>query len=444
MSFQTDLVAGSIRAGERTTTTPVSSGAGRATPPGLDVLILDAQYRQALTCMRVFSRAGLRVGTVACQSDAEGAPAFRSRWCRLRAVVPDVADDADAYVDTLLKVLETCPAQMVLPCHDGSIEAIRARRADLERHTAIPLGSEAALDIAVSKVRTLAVAQELGIAVPRSVLVTDTADVAAAIREVGCPAVVKPVQSWVERDGVGTRVTSEAVLTADEARASLNYMLSVGAHAVIQQWLPGRREAVSVMYARGTMWARFAQASHREFPALGGVSVLCESIPLLPDITDAAERLIRAIDLEGCSMVEFRRDAEGRPVLMEINPRIGGSVALAVSSGVNFPLLLRDWALGNPLVEVPAYQVGRRLRWLGGDIWNLKCAFDSQGRPDIPPRGRAVATFLSDFILRPSALEFVELSDMRPALVEMYHTVMRPFAGRIRKSLRRARDHGER
>jgi predicted ATP-grasp superfamily ATP-dependent carboligase len=412
-------------------------------PPSspLDVLVLDAHNRQALACTRVFARAGLHVGTAACASEAEHAPTFRSRWPRLRAVLPDIAADADAYVDALLGLLDAHPAQMILPCYDGSIEAIRARRSELERHTAVPLGSEAALDIAVSKVKTQAAAEELGIAVPRSILVKDVGEVAAAIREIGYPAVVKPTQSWVECDGAGIRLASETALSAEDAEASLRKMLSAGAQALLQQWLPGRREAVSVMYARGTMWARFAQASYREFPTLGGVSVLCEGIPLLPDITSAAERLIRAIDLEGCSMVEFRRDADGRPVLMEINPRIGGSVALAVASGVNFPMLLRDWALGQPLHEVSTYRAGRRLRWLGGDIWNLKYALERVGGPDVPPRGRAVATFLSDFILRPSALEFVDLGDMGPALVELQETVVRPFAGRMSKRLLRRLHH---
>jgi predicted ATP-grasp superfamily ATP-dependent carboligase len=407
---------------------------GRSAPAQpLDVLLLDAQSRQALACLRAYARAGMRVGAVACSADAAGAPSFRSRWCVLQAVTPDFAADANAYVDALLALLREHPTRMVLPGHDGSIEALRPRRAEVERLTALPLAAEAALDVAVSKARTLALAESLGIATPRSVLVDDLADVPAALRLVGVPAVVKPVQSWVERDGVGTRITSEPAQTEDAARRSLDYMLSVGGSAIIQQWLPGRREAVSLFYAADRMWARFAQVSYREFPVLGGVSVLSESIPLLPDITIPAERLVRAIDLEGCSMVEFRRDAAGTPVLMEVNPRIGGSVRLAIEAGVNFPMLVHAWATGGPLRAVGDYRTGRRLRWLSGDIWNLKCAFDSQGQPDVPPRGKALGTFFSDFVLRPATLDFVDPGDMLPAIVEMRETVGRHLLGRMRR-----------
>jgi predicted ATP-grasp superfamily ATP-dependent carboligase len=348
--------------------------------------------------------------------------------------VPDFAKDAAAYVDGLLGLLDEYPAQMMLPAHDGSIQALRTRRAQIERRIALPLASESALDIAVSKARTLALAEALGIAVPRSVPVSDIGDVPAAMEEVGVPAVVKPDQSWTERAGMGTRLSSEAVTTVDRAKQALEGVFAAGGRALIQQWLPGSREAVSLFYAHGRIWARMAQVSHREWPVLGGVSVLCESIPPLWDITDASERLVQAMDLEGCSMVEFRRDPDGRPVLMEVNPRMGGSVALAISAGVNFPKLLHAWALDEPLAEITSYRIGQRLRWLAGDVWNLKSVFESQGQPDVPPRGRAAGRFLLDFVRPANTLDVIAVDDIRPALIEMNQLVLVHTWSRVRRA----------
>jgi hypothetical protein len=58
---------------------------------------------------------------------------------------------------------------------------------------------------------------------------------------------------------------------------------------------------------------------------------------------EQAERLIREIDLEGYSEVEFRRDGNDIPYLMEINPRLSASVEIAVRCGVDFPHLLYQW-----------------------------------------------------------------------------------------------------
>jgi len=400
----------------------------------LDILLLDAEYRQTLAALRAYSRMGLSAGVVASVAEATGAPAFASRYARVRAIAPDFAADPRGYVDALLELLDMYPARMLLPAHDGSIAALRSRRAEIEQKTALPLASEAALEIAVSKPRTLAVAEQLGVAVPLSLLVTTPAEARAAFRALGQPTVFKPAQSWAENESGGARLSVNAVLSEEDAEREARYILQAGGQALAQEFLPGWREAVSVFYADGQILARFAQRSYREFPVLGGVSTLCESIPPTRDLIEPAERLVRAIGLEGCSMVEFRRDREDRPVLMEINARPAGSLALAVRCGVNFPQLLYNWALGRPLQPVASYRTGKRLRWLSGDIWNLNQTLAHQGQPDVSPRGRAIRTFFTDFALRPSALDFVAPRDMRPALVEFQHVVLRPLLRKARKS----------
>jgi predicted ATP-grasp superfamily ATP-dependent carboligase len=398
----------------------------------VDVLLLDAQYRQALATMRAYASVGLRVGAVACQSEAWWAPSMKSRWCARAASVPDFTDDRDAYVDAVLAVVKEWSPRLVVPAHDGSIEALRSRRSEFEQHTALALASEQALDVAVSKRRTLALGADLGLPVPRMIEVGEHDDIAATLSEVGLPAVIKPVQSWVASHGAGTRLSTHVVRSVDEAKESLDEIVLAGGEALVQEWVPGRREAVSLFYAYHQFWARLAQASHRDWPVLGGVSVLCETIPLLPDITTGAERLVRAIDLEGCSMVEFRRDRYGRAVLMEVNPRLGGSVALALAAGVDLPGLELAWKLGQPLEPVSAYRPGRRLRWLSGDIWHLKCVFDDQDQPDAPTRWRAAARFAADFAHPRTSIDTFHRGDQRPGLAEMDRFVLRHAIGRLR------------
>jgi predicted ATP-grasp superfamily ATP-dependent carboligase len=281
------------------------------------------------------------------------------------------------------------------------------------------LASDAALEVAVSKERTADLAASLGIDVPQSVAITDPSQLRAALAEVGLPAVVKPTRSWaVDSEGVGTRLSSTLAQTADDAAAALDWMLASGGSALVQRWLPGVREAVTLFYAHGRFWARFAQISHREWPTLGGVSALCESVPLRSDTTHSAERLIEAMDLEGCAMVEFRRDSEGRAVLMEVNPRMGASVGLAVRCGVNFPQLLYAWGMGEPIEQMDHYRVGKRLRWLVGEIWYVKSAFNGPS-PETAGRAEAVAKVISDLVLRPGRVDGFYLTDPWPALVEM-------------------------
>src|SRR5207245_4722359 len=112
------------------------------------------------------------------------------------------------------------------------------------------------------------------------------------------------------------------------------------------------RELVSLLCSRGEVLARFAQWAQRTRPPLGGASVLRQSIAIPPDIGPQAERLVREIDLEGYSEVEFRRDGAGVPYLMEINPRLSASVEIAVRSGVDFPHMLYQWTNGESVDRV--------------------------------------------------------------------------------------------
>jgi predicted ATP-grasp superfamily ATP-dependent carboligase len=404
--------------------------------PSLDVLLLDGQYRQALTCMRVYAQQGMSVGAVACESESDLFTTARSRWCSMSELVPDFDLDPPAYVDAVLDLVDRTGAAMVLPAHDGSIEVLRRRRDDFT-NCALPLPTDAALDVALSKERTLALAAELGIAVPDSVVVTDLADIPAATNQTGLPAVLKPQTPWVtDEAGRGTRLVGQLVGTRDEAMRAMEWLLTAGAtSALLQPWLPGTREAVTLFRADGRIWARFAQVSHREWPVLGGATVFCESIPLVPDISDSSERLVEAMDLDGCGMVEFRRDRGGRPVLMEVNARMGSSVGLAVRAGVDFPSLLLAWAIGRELRPVTTYRVGERLRWLVGDMWFLNTAFAREPGPDVPTPSRAVKTVLSDFVVRPSRLDRSSVMDPRPVLAEMRHTVRSHALPKVRRVL---------
>jgi predicted ATP-grasp superfamily ATP-dependent carboligase len=378
---------------------------------GLDVVMLDGDQRQALVTVRSLSRAGLRVGAF---GPGRWAPALRSRGCDAAGPVADAGEDAAGLVIDVLRLAETYRPRVVIPGTDGTVETLRAQRSAVEDRVALALPSEEALQVAVDKERTLALAESIGVPVPRSVWVQGAAEVDVAIAKVGLPAVVKPCRSWRTIAVGGERLTSVVVTTADDARRAVS-ALAPGGGVVVQEWVGGCRQAISLLRANGRTWARFAQVAHRMFPPLGGSSIVRESISLPADLTEYAEALLAATGLEGYAEVEFRRDASGRPRLMEINPRLSASVEVAVRAGVDFPLLIFKLAAGEQLVQAADPHVGVRMRWLGGDLRWLRATFRHQGEPDVPSRVRALASFAGEF-LRPASYDYLHLDDPLPAL----------------------------
>ncbi len=188
----------------------------------------------------------------------------------------------------------------------------------------------------------------------------------------------------------------------------------MGGAVLFQEFLSGRRESLSLFSANGEIYARFAFWGKRTTPPLGGIYTLRQAIAFPPDTGEQAERLVREIGLEGYSQVEFRRDAVGKPYLMEINPRLNMSIAHAVSAGVDFPYLLYQWASGEPLERVKCYATGGWMRHLNGDIRATAAAVRQRGRPGVPSAARAILDFCLCFFM-PMRYDYVDWKDPRPA-----------------------------
>jgi predicted ATP-grasp superfamily ATP-dependent carboligase len=385
---------------------------------GTDALVVDASMRQALVATRSLGRAGLRVGTAESPDLPDSSsrlPVFASRWSSWKALLPTYHCDPDLYARCVLGLADRQRLPVVIPSTDGSIAALRPWRNRFEeRGVSLAIAPEAALTIANDKQRTLDVAVGLGVRGPRTIPVTSAEDARSALREIGYPAVIKPPTSWVIGMPSSGRVTACVVVNEAEALDHVEHLSGRGSRAVVQQWVGGRRDAVNLFYAEGRVRAAIAQVAYRTAPVLGGVSVVRETIAMEDDLLMPTVALVEALNLEGYSEVEFRRDSKGRPVVMEINARLTAGIELAIRAGVDFPMMAWRWAGHEPIETVSGYRTGVRMRFLSGDfewLWeNLK----RRGRPDSVPPLAATGIFARDF-LRKQAYDYVDLADPIPA-----------------------------
>lgn len=377
-----------------------------------DALVLDGKLRQSLATVRSLGSRRLRVAVLE-TADSGGAPTFSSRWCRQRFICP-ASQGTDAYLTYLEEVLDRTDARVLISSSDATIALIRRHRERLERRVRIALAKEPALSTVINKEQLLVIAKQLGVGVPHTVTVGSVSEVAAALHEIGLPAVVKPVESWSWDGQQGSRIVPQLVATPDEARRAVEELTRFGGVTLFQEFLSGRRESLSLFYANGEVLARFAFWGKRTYPLLGGIYALRQAIDFPPDTGEQAERLVREIGLEGYAQVEFRRDAAGKPYLMEINPRLNMSIAHAVSAGVDFPYLLYQWANGEQINRVKNYRAGGWMRHLEGDIRATAAAVRERGRPGVPSPARAIFDFCLSFFI-PMRYDYVDWRDPLPA-----------------------------
>jgi predicted ATP-grasp superfamily ATP-dependent carboligase len=81
-----------------------------------------------------------------------------------------------------------------------------------------------------------------------------------------------------------------------------------------------------------------------------------------------ATDLLKHYDWHGVAMVEFKiRASDRKPILLEVNPRIWGSINLSILAGVDFPYLLYKMAKEGDVDPVLNYRIGIQSRNFLGD-----------------------------------------------------------------------------
>jgi predicted ATP-grasp superfamily ATP-dependent carboligase len=215
-------------------------------------------------------------------------------------------------------------------------------------------------------------AQRLGVPVPETLRATSAEEIAAAAREIGYPAVLKPTRSRFEHEGAVIATAVRIVRRETDLSATFARTAWLGKiPCLVQEFVPGHGAGVFTVYGKGGALAWFAHRRIREMPPSGGVSVLCESAPVDAELMDYSERLLADARWFGPAMVEFRIGPQGRPYLMEINGRFWGSLQLPIDCHVDFPWLLLLAARGEEVQGPGSYRTGKRLRWLLRDVDNL-------------------------------------------------------------------------
>jgi protein-tyrosine-phosphatase/predicted ATP-grasp superfamily ATP-dependent carboligase len=359
------------------------------------VLVLDGHSAAALATVQSLGRAKVAIDLA---SEDSGCLAFRSRYPRRRLAQPSTVPELE-FLGWLRDLDAREGYDLVVPSTELSLLALRHLSPHDPLRARAVLATDESLDVALSKERTWQLARDVGIPVPDSALV-ETLDRVPPVT--AYPVVIKPVRTVSVVDGQPV-LLAPAVVSDDTTRlAYLQRWLSSGPLQQ-QAYVSGRGVGIEWLYDRGRAVWVFAHERIHETPLTGGASCYRRSIrppdgPLL-----ASRRLLDRLQWHGVAMVEFRMDGDGTFWLMEINPRLWGSLPLAIDAGVDFPLGLLRLARGEPVPEQPEYRVGRYARNLGGDVAWIKANLSADRRNPLlltRPRFRSLLEYLRPLIGR--------------------------------------------
>ena len=172
---------------------------------------------------------------------------------------------------------------------------------------------------------------------------------AAAGEQWQFPIIVKP------RSGAGSRGVRLV-----HSRADLD-ALGHDETLIAQELLPGDEYSVDVIAnADGHVVAAVPRTRTR---VDSGVSIAGLTVRD-PQLEATATAVAQAIGLTGVANVQLRRDTNGVPALLEVNPRFPGAMPLTIAAGVDMPSLALDLALGLDLPERVEFREIANVRFL--------------------------------------------------------------------------------
>jgi len=238
----------------------------------------------------------------------------------------DATADSGDLIGALNTLIHEWGIDLVVPAHDSVIPLLAARHEHLLAAAAVPDADTAAL--CRDKRLTHARLRPLGI-VPG---------------DAGAPSCTYPIFA---KPAIGQG--SQGAERIDDA-ARHRQLLESGTPHVFSEYLPGEEYTVDCISDAAGMLLH--AAPRRRLRVKGGISVRTEPV-VAPELATMAAAIAGELHLRGAWFFQVRRDRHGVPKLLEVAPRIAGSMALSRMRGVNFALLHVYAHLGRPFAVLP-------------------------------------------------------------------------------------------
>jgi carbamoyl-phosphate synthase large subunit len=259
-----------------------------------------------------------------------------------RTLVP-AGDDPGFVAAALARCLDLA-VDVLVPTVDTELRPLAQARGEFARAGVdLLLAPDPALAVTLDKLALIRHCTGT-IRVPRTELLADTDPGSWQY-----PVAVKP------RSGSGSRGFSVARAAAELAA------LRTRDGFLVQEYLPGQEYSIDVLAdAAGHVVASVPRVRVR---VDSGVSVAGRTVHD-PELELLGRQVATITGLTYIANIQFRQNRAGQPALLEVNPRVPGTLPLTVASGVDMPRLALDSLRGRPIPDWVAFRELAMVRFL--------------------------------------------------------------------------------
>ena len=280
-------------------------------------------------------------------------------------VVPPGA--STEYIPRMLEIAEKEEVDVLLPLSTYELMPLSKNKAKFERiGTKVMVSDPKPLEIANNKGKLYEFLRKKEIPTPDAIMVNSLAEFERAVFKLGYPDVPVCVKPQISKGGRGFRILKKDIdkvdllinYKPDNTITTLEDIISILEIAnpfpklVVMEYLPGKEYSVDLLVKEGEPLITIPRS--RDLTKLG-ISFI-GTVEDNKEIREMANKIVRAIGLDYNINLQLKYSSEGIPKIIEVNPRVSGTIVLCTGAGVNMPYLGVKMALGEEIPQIkPKY-----------------------------------------------------------------------------------------
>jgi len=270
---------------------------------------------------------------------------FKSRYISRYSKIPKSKGNEEAYIQAIEKILRADEYDLLLPFGNNAYHAICMAQERINQLTKILVPSKKNHIIAYDKYETFKHCRKIGIPVPRTYYGFVKDDLGEIANSIQFPIVIKTKSGVGVKNGMRYANSKEELVERYNELQIINSSPSGTFDPVVQEYIPGYVHDACSVSDNGKVLELLTQVRHWMYPITGGVGAVNYTTKN-KTVRTQAENILGSLSWSGPSQIEFKYDERDKKFkLIEINSKFWGTLDLSIKSGVNFPLLLRNYVL---------------------------------------------------------------------------------------------------
>ena len=322
----------------------------------MNALVTNARSASSLAVIRSLGRKNIEITGA---SDSVDDFPLSSKYCRKKIILSSDPKDFKSRMDELLEIVRKYKFDVFIPLmSENLLLELAKHKSDFEQYTRLALPSFEQLSILNNKAKVSSLLKELGLPLPKTYFVESGSTVDLIEKIDGYPLIIKPFRG---EGAKGVRFINNP----KELENAYNEITKIYGPALIQQFIPGiKHTAVFLLNKNSEVRRFFVHRAIREFPVSGGPTCFLESVKYEP-IYECGLKLLKQAKFTGLAAMEFIIDSnDGKPKIIDVNPRFYGPIQCAISAGVDLPFDVYNMTINGDIEPDFSYKEGVTCRHL--------------------------------------------------------------------------------